>query len=155
KLYLTKETFSFDVGKALDPFLYAIARNLAIAAWRSRKIDSGALLSFDSLEEDLASALRARMEASAPPVPDETMTDLWLCIWSLSETEQTYLLLCGKHGLGELSHNEIGEVLGKRHATEITRISQRALDNLRTCMVSKGYGRNLAPAAKEGTGCSR
>jgi RNA polymerase sigma factor (sigma-70 family) len=157
KLYVTKETFSFNVSQPLAPFLYTIARNEAIKAWRQRKTDPETLCSFDPVEgeEALAAVLRARIEVLPPPVPHETMTDLWLCIWDLSETEQTYLSLCERHGLGDFSHNEIAVVLKKRHPAEITRISHRVREKLRAGMKSRGYGRNLSLPAEEGKECLR
>jgi DNA-directed RNA polymerase specialized sigma24 family protein len=49
-----------------------------------------------------------------------------------------YIFLCGKHGLGDLSHKEIAQVLGK-WPPQLTQISQKARAHLRECMTSKGY----------------
>jgi RNA polymerase sigma factor (sigma-70 family) len=157
KLYLTKETFSFDVSQPLAPFLYTIARNLAIARWRHEKTEPETIVDFNPFEDEdaMAHVHRERMEALPPPVPNEMMTDLSLCILDLSKTERLYLSLCERHGLGDLSHTEIAEVLGKRNLAEITRISQRTREKLRAGMVSRGYGRNLSLSAKEGKECSR
>jgi RNA polymerase sigma factor (sigma-70 family) len=155
RLYLTKESFSFDVSQPLSPFLYTIARNRAIAWWRHEKTIPDTINWFDlsAGEESLSALLRPRV--AAPPVSKQMMTDLWVCIDNLSKKERLYLCLCGKHGLGDLNHNEIAVVLGKKNPAEITRISQRVFQKLRDGMVSLGYGRNLCLPVKEGKECLR
>jgi RNA polymerase sigma factor (sigma-70 family) len=128
KLYLTRERQSFDVMEPLQPFLLAIARNLAIREWRGRKPDRTAVPLLEAVD----------VAGSTDAVPAELGADLFLCIWNLPEQQQHYVLLCGKHGLGELSHNEIATILGKWPA-QLTQISQQARSNLRECLTSKGY----------------
>jgi RNA polymerase sigma-70 factor, ECF subfamily len=128
KLYLTKDTLSFDTGQALKPFLFTIARNTAIQEWRHRKSEPGIVPINDAIETP----------APAGALSPDLVADLLECVGSLPEMEHTYIQLCGKHGLGTLSHNEIAEVLGKWPA-EMTRLSQRARISLRICLKRKGY----------------
>jgi RNA polymerase sigma factor (sigma-70 family) len=127
-LYLTKERMSFDLDQPLEPFVYAAARNRAIKQFREGQQDVTLGPWMDDL--DLAE--------KPPGLHTEARDDLFMCIESLPETERRYLCLCEKHGLGELSHNEIADALGKWPA-QITRISRRALSHLRECMEAKGY----------------
>lgn len=127
KLYATKERQSFDTSQQLAPFLFTIARNLAIAFWR-RQLGPSIVPLNDCVH------LPSQEEK---PDPD-LVSDLLDCVWKLPETELTYVALCGRHGLGELSHGEIAQMLGK-WAPQITLISKRALSTLRHCMTLKGY----------------
>lgn len=128
KLYATKERRSFDTSQPLAPFLFAVAHNLGIAAWR--KIPRG--------------VTRVPWDESLPLVTGEQepdsgwVSDLMTCVSELPEAELTYVLLCGRHGLGELSHNEIAAALGK-WPPQITQLSKRTLRALKECMTEKGY----------------
>lgn len=119
----------FDVRRPLAPFLLTIARNLAIEEIRKGgpgKPDP------EGRESDWPSA-------EAPPAfTDQFLIDLYACIDGLSEAERTYILLCGKHGLGDMSHTEIGNLLGKWPA-QITGLSRRALAQLEAALKEKGY----------------
>jgi RNA polymerase sigma factor (sigma-70 family) len=132
KLYLTKETLSFDLGQPLEPFLYTVARNQARGEWRRRKPETVSLLCIEEIDVKEPSSLPAAM-----------IEDLFACIGNLPETEQTYLFLCQKHGLGELTHGEIAQILGKLPA-QVTRISQRARARLGECLTAKGYASSPA-----------
>jgi RNA polymerase sigma factor (sigma-70 family) len=127
KLYGTKETMSFDPRQPLAPFLMTIARRLAIRDWRRQ----------GSRPPDVS--LRAAEAVAAPdPAADSVHDDLLHCVGQLPELERTYIVLCGKHGLGECSHNEIAELLGKWPA-QVTGISQRARARMRRLMQDRGY----------------
>jgi RNA polymerase sigma-70 factor (ECF subfamily) len=128
KLYVTRETMSFDLSQPLEPFLYTVARNLAIQEWRKRRPKC---VPIDWIEE-----LDLKEDPSA--LSQATLDDLFLCIWNLPEPERFYLLLCEKHGLGDCTHIEIARLLGKSPAL-LTRISQRALTHLREQMMERGY----------------
>lgn len=128
RLYGTKETRSFDARQPLAPFFIRIARNLAVGAWRSGK--AGRTVSLDEAREFCPE--------NDEVLPPDLMVALLGCVSDLSDPEQTYVTLCGKHGLGECSHNEIGEVLGKWPA-QVTAISQKARAQLRTCLEAKGF----------------
>jgi RNA polymerase sigma factor (sigma-70 family) len=127
RLFTTKERQQFDTSQELAPFLFTIARRLAVGAWRKRA--AGRDVPWD---EDLPLVTGAREPES------ELEADLLACVWQLPEAELTYVVLCGKHGLGELSHNEIAEMLDK-WPPQITHLSKRALAALKECMHGKGY----------------
>lgn len=127
QLYVTREGTPIDVDRPLEPFAFAVARNLAIRDWRKRR--ARVITVPLSEAQSLAAAQRSSGALSG---------DLQECLRRLPEAQQTYFLLCGKHGLGELSHNEIAQVLGKWPA-QVTAISQQARDRLRDCMERKGY----------------
>jgi len=127
KLYQTRDTSGFDCGKALRPFLFTVARNQAVQVWRKRASAPPT--------DPLALAESIVIETDEPPA---IVADLFGCIWTLPEIEQSYILLCGKHGLGELSHLEIGDLMGKWPA-QITQVSQRARERLKVCLTAKGY----------------
>jgi RNA polymerase sigma factor (sigma-70 family) len=129
RLYGTKETQSFDVRQPLAPFFIQLARNLAIATWRTSK---GAGM---TVPLEMAAGIAAEDPA---PVPADLLAEMLLCVSQLPEPERTYISLCGKHGLGECSHNDICELLGKWPA-QITAISQRARAQLRTSLEAKGF----------------
>jgi len=130
KLAATKETLDgprFNTSRPVAPFLLTIARNLAIQRWRSREAP------VTNLEECA--------EVAQPPgdsLPEGTLHDLLQCIDALPELERTYVLLCGKHGLGDMSHTEIGQHLD-RWPAQITELSQRTRSRLKGCMAGKGY----------------
>lgn len=126
KLYATKDGKNFDTTQRLEPFFFTVARNLAIATWRKTPA-SGTVVSLDA-DLPLVTA-EANFDLSA---------DLQSCIMQLPEAEQTYVMLCGRHGLGELSHTEIAALMG-RWSPQITKLSQRALRALQRCMEQKGY----------------
>jgi len=128
KLYATKERQAFDPSQPLAPFLFTIARHLSIAAWRKRPPGGPDLPWEESLQ-----LVSGEQESAS-----DLVSDLLNCVWQLPEPELTYVALCGRHGLGELSHGEIARVLGK-WPPQITQISKRALGALKRCMTGKGY----------------
>ena len=123
KLFLTRETLSFDSQQPLGPFLFRTAYHLSIQEWRQKQRRGQSLSWLDGFDD----------RAAPGPLPRSTMEDLSLCIRSLPEPEQTYLLLCRKHGVGELEHQEIAEVL-ERSPARVTQISQSAIRRMRECM---------------------
>jgi DNA-directed RNA polymerase specialized sigma24 family protein len=130
KLAATKERLDsprFNLDRPLAPFLIKIAKNLSIQEWRNQRPPSCHL-------DECAELTDTATEA----VPDPLMADLLLCVETLPEMEQTYILLCGKHGLGDMSHLEIGQLLG-RWPAQVTELSQRTRARLRGYMKEKGY----------------
>lgn len=127
RLFVTKETQSFDLGEPVAPFVQRAARNAAIGAWRRRHRGIETVPLLDELDR-------------AEPDDDRRFCeDVLDCLGSLPEPGCTYIKLCKIHGIGDLSHNEIGEMLGKWPA-QVTRISQKARGELRKCLEGKGYG---------------
>jgi RNA polymerase sigma-70 factor (ECF subfamily) len=129
RLYQTKQKRSYDVRRPFTPFLFTIARNRWVEELRKRA-RSPSELSLDPVHD--------RIQAPECAARDALCDDLLQCIWKLTPSQQTYILLCGKHGLGQLSHLEIAEVLEKWPA-QITKISQCARKHLRECLSAKGY----------------
>lgn len=130
RLFLTKETRSFDVSRPLAPFLFTITRRLVVEVWRKRERESGSLEAMVDVEAEDSNPGAALED-------EELFRDLLDCISRLSEQQRTYLFLCGRHGLGELTHQAIGEVMG-RSSVQMTRISQNARENLRKCLETRG-----------------
>lgn len=118
----------FDPTQPLPPFLFMVARNLARQTLRVKNRGPECI----SLDEDLDVGTDERSAS------DVMLADLYACMWSLPDADREYVALCGKHGLGELSHNDIAALMSKQ-ASQITRISHRALKHLRECMEGKGY----------------
>ncbi|MCC2673042.1 MAG: hypothetical protein K0Q72_5514 [Armatimonadetes bacterium] len=127
RLYVTKEKLAFDLSQPLAPFLFTIARRRAIARWRELKREPPQR----PLEEGLNVAAEAEPRSDLP-------ADLLECLEQLPEPERTYVTLCERHGLGDLSHNDIATVLNKWPA-QVTQISKRARSALRECLTNKGY----------------
>lgn len=128
KLYLTRERRLFDLAAAVRPFVFTMARNLAIEEWRK-------------------STRRCRTELleHLPEVPSAGRSEVSLleealmeCVRKLPENLRTYILLCGKHGLGDLSHNDIAEIL-KKWPAQVTSLSKRAKQQLAACMAGRGF----------------
>jgi RNA polymerase sigma factor (sigma-70 family) len=126
RLFLTKETMSFDVTQPLAPFLFRTAYNLSIQEWRHQQRVGASIAWLDELDD----------RGAQGPLPRSVLEELSLCIQTLPEPEQTYLLLCRKHGVGDLEHQEIAAVLDRSPA-RVTQISQSALCRMRDCMSEK------------------
>ncbi|HTE19082.1 MAG TPA: RNA polymerase sigma factor [Armatimonadota bacterium] len=129
-LYLTRHRATshgrFDLNQPLAPFLLTAARREAISAWRRKPaVTLVPLEAWDAKERP-------------PLVPEALTADLADCMAQLPDNQHLYFRLCARHGLGELSHQEIAEILGKC-PTEVSRLSRRAKDGLRNCMQRKGY----------------
>jgi RNA polymerase sigma factor (sigma-70 family) len=128
RLHLTRETLGFDVRQPLARFLLKVAHNLAIERWRKvRRRPPPLNLDEELVPLDPPAGLSAQM-----------LLDLFHCIERLPDVDQRYILLCGKHGLGDCDHLEIAAVL-ERSAARVTQISQRALGSLKQCMSDHGY----------------
>jgi DNA-directed RNA polymerase specialized sigma24 family protein len=128
RLHLTRENRSFDVTQPLTPYLLTAAKNLAIETWRRREPQRQALPIIEYLD----------LETLHKGPRHELLDDLLLCIWSLPPTLQLYVMMCEKHGLGDLSHNEIAEIMGKWPA-QMTILSHKARAFLLECLTDKGY----------------
>jgi len=129
RLYQTKEKRQYDVQRPFKPFLYAIAQN----RWREEARKRARCPNTVPLEP-----IHELIQAKTNEPSDKLAEDLFTCIRNLPSSQQAYILHCEKHGLGQLSHNEIAELLGK-WPPQITQISQRARDSLRKCLSAKGY----------------
>ena len=103
----------FDPDRPFAPFVLTLARHAAIEKWRERKVETVGPPHPDVCAEE------------AGPLSEQALEDLFVCIEALPEPERAYVRLCGKHGLGESSHQEIAQQLGKWPA-QVTEISQRA-----------------------------
>lgn len=129
-LYLTRQRSDshgrFDLSRPLAPFLFTSARRAAISAWRRRPDAAPVPLEVWDAEE----------RPTLPPLA--LAADLADCLAQLPDDQHLYFRLCARHGLGELSHQEISEVLGKC-PSEVSRLSRRAKEGLRNCMQRKGY----------------
>ena len=128
KLYTTKERRSFDVSRPLSPFLFTIARRVLLGWQRERRRRPPGVPLIEAL--DLTTPAE-----DAHPALSTVVTE---CIQGLPPLEQRYILHCGKHGLGDMSHGEIAEVLEKWPA-QITQISKNARALLARCLRAKGY----------------
>lgn len=128
KLYVTKEERKFDVSQPLAPFLFTVAHRLHLGWLRARERRPHETHLVEAL--DLASGPEDRHPALS--------ADVLHCIEQLPEPEQLYVHLCGRHGLGDLSHNEIAAIMEKWPA-QITHISKRTQTLLRQCLTRKGY----------------
>ena len=129
RLFQTKEKKQYDVQRPFKPFLYAIAQN----RWKEEARKRARRPKMAPLEP-----IHESIPARTNEPPDHLAEDLFTCIWSLPHSQQVYILHCEKHGLGQLSHNEIAELLGK-WPPQITQLSQRAREGLRKCLAAKGY----------------
>lgn len=129
RLFLTRESLSFELDLPLGPFLFRTAYRLAIQEWRQKQRRCEPVGWSGCLDD----------WAATGPLPRATLENLSLCIRSLPEPEQTYLLLCRKHGVGDLEHQEIAAVL-ERSPARVTQISHNALESMRLCMSDKDVG---------------
>ncbi len=128
KLYVTRERRKFDVNLPLAPFLFTVAYRLYQGWLRDQERNPAGVPLVEAL--DLASAPEDRHTGLS--------ADVLHCIERLPEAEQLYVQLCARHGLGDLSHNEIAVVMEKWPA-QITQISKRTQALLRQCLEKKGY----------------
>lgn len=117
-----------DPDRPLAPYVFAMARNQLIAERRR-----GKPAGIDEVDDHSVS-VPAHADLPYPWLAE----DLCQCLQGLRATEREYFLLCAKHGLGQLSHLEIAESLGKWPA-QVTQISQQARKSLKRCLESKGY----------------
>lgn len=129
KLYLMKESRRFDLSRPLAPFLFTAAKRVYIA-WL-RELDR------EPKTEPLFEKLPLAANGGEPH--PELSASLLQCVQALPEPEQLYVMMCGRHGLGDLSHNEIAETLDKWPA-QVTQISKRARALLKRCLETKGFG---------------
>ncbi|MCC2669114.1 MAG: polymerase subunit sigma-24 [Armatimonadetes bacterium] len=129
RIYLTRERKTIDLGQPFGPYVRAVARNLAAREMlRKRRL---APLMCEIRDEEA-------QEAPEPAPPDFALEDIYEAFKLLSDLEQSYLLLCRQHGLGELSHGEIAVALGKS-PQYITLVSKRTIGRLRKQLERKGY----------------
>lgn len=128
RLYFTRDRTNFKLDRPVAPFLWKVARNLA-STHRERAASRPRQLPFEG--EDLGTADTAA-------VSNALQADLLECAKLLPEAQRVYLMLCGHHGLGEASHNEICAMLGK-WPSQVSELSKRTLRNLRSCLQKKGY----------------
>lgn len=138
RLYLTRERRAFTVGQPVRPWVYRVARHLVVEHWRLQGRRPG-LVSLDDVAEP-----------AAPPGEDtgrDVERAVTACVGSLPPDQREYILLCGKHGLGQLSHNEIAEVLDL-WPSQVSIRSRKALQSLRLCAERRLYGKG---AILEGT----
>jgi DNA-directed RNA polymerase specialized sigma24 family protein len=124
QLFLTRERMSFDVERPLGPFLFRAAYHLAIREWRAAA-SRPSLLPLQEIDVPQHSSL-----------PSAMLEELTCCIYALPEPELTYVLLCGRHGIGDLEHQEIAATL-ERSPARVSQISRSALDRLRACLEAK------------------
>jgi RNA polymerase sigma-70 factor (ECF subfamily) len=127
RIYLTKERRAIDVRQPFGPYVRAVARNLAAREMLRKRRQSPP--SWEILEDD-------ELPEQAPP--DYVIDDIYEAFQHLPDLEQSYLLLCRQHGLGEYSHSQIAVILGKS-PPYITLVSKRSIGRLRKQLESKGY----------------
>src|SRR5207245_11136948 len=75
-------------------------------------------------------------DASEVDLPQGLKERLHWAIRSLPEAEQTCILVCGLHGVGELEHNDIARMMG-RAAPRTAALCQRARKLLGEMLESK------------------
>ena len=125
RIYLTKEKRAIDVRQPFGPYIRTVARNLAAR---------------EMLKKRRCSPTWQILEDEAPEVtpPDYVIDDIYEAFEELPDLEQSYLLLCRQHGLGEYSHSQIADILGKS-PQYITLVSKRSIGRLRKQLESRGY----------------
>lgn len=125
RVYVTKETEKgrYRAPRPFKPWLYAVARNVAIDAARRR----------GRRPETVPIA-----EASVPggggldqAAQQELGDVLRRCLTKLSEQERTFIVLWDR-GWGELTQTEIADVL-RVSSARVTAIKKSALSKLRQC----------------------
>lgn len=127
RLYLTRDRARFDPNRRFTPYILTTARNLALDERRHRSRRPSQV------------ALTEELRMGGEPIVNEAfLGELLECVQSLPELQQSYLLLCGRHGLGEFSHQEIAATLRKL-PSQISELSQRTFRSLRQCLEKKGY----------------
>jgi RNA polymerase sigma-70 factor (ECF subfamily) len=127
RLYLTRDKAAFQLDRSIAPYLLRTARNLGRTEIGKRSATPPSI----TLDE-------VAVSDKNQPLTEALLHDLSQCIEALPEMQQLYVLLCHRHGLGDCSHKEIEEALG-RWPSQISELSQRSLTNLRRCLQKKGY----------------
>jgi RNA polymerase sigma-70 factor (ECF subfamily) len=127
RVYATKERGSgrYDPQRPFPPWVYQIARSVAVDAHRcgQRRPQTQP---FTAEEGKAPSAAQIKLEG-----------DIAECLETLDERERVYIILGHLEPTG-MTQAEIAVILGVSNAT-MSKIKQRALQKLRTCMEQKGY----------------
>lgn len=128
RLYLLRDDADFDRQRPLDRYVQRMARNLALNARRNRRETPTA-------DDELLLLLER---------PDDTWDDGELmeairqCLEGLPPDARSVILKCGKHGLGEASHEAIAAA-SQKWPSQVSQRCHRARVLLRGCLARKGY----------------
>jgi RNA polymerase sigma factor (sigma-70 family) len=126
--FLTKEPgrARYRPERPFGPWIYAVARNVSRSGRRSSPWGS------QLLSPEVEDPRKALKKSSAG-----LEADIENCLQTLNEQERCFLTHW-ESGLGELSQNEIAEVL-EVGPSRVTAIKKNALTKLGTCLEQKGY----------------
>ena len=122
KLFSTRRKGTWHPGHLLRPYLFTIAQRVGIEHFRNQRREKALneAMVRDAAKVDLPRGLKERLH--------------W-AIRCLPEPEQTCILVCGKHGVGDLEHNDIARMMG-RSAPRIAELCQRGRSLLREMLES-------------------
>lgn len=128
RIYLSSD--KYDVGRPFEPWVFTIARNVAISAMRQRKHE------MVQGEDELATM---KPNAAAHPsrglVMSEALTALQRCMDGLGERSRTVVALYKCN----FSLADMGRVLN-RPKTTVQSWMDAALEQLQSCMRANGFG---------------
>jgi RNA polymerase sigma factor (sigma-70 family) len=113
-------------GSKVAPFIYRVARNLAIDRLRARERDRRHLAKYGAGRPEAHESPEAALEAA------ERVAAVRRCVAGLPEPERSMIELY-QQGLGDMTLEEVAEVLGVATATA-HRIKERAMQRLRECL---------------------
>lgn len=127
RLFLLRDNTAFDRDRPLDGYVLRTARNLALnARRRDREVTV-------TVEE-----WHAVLQPSVAPEDTELAAELSRCLVELPPELRAVLLECGKHGLGETSHDEIAAAQ-KKWPSQVSTLCRRARILLRGCLSRRGF----------------
>jgi RNA polymerase sigma factor (sigma-70 family) len=139
RVFLTRETLQsrYDKrrGAKFSTWLYCIAHRIFLD-WRRRREREPVLADLPDPDEAAGEKEPGSPDPDIEELPGRLALDR--CIQQLPEQQRSYICLCGEHGLGELSHMEIAEVLGVG-PSRVTAIHKAALAGLRSSLERENW----------------
>jgi len=126
-LLLVRDSGTYEPSHPLKVYMNRVAINQLTEHWRD--------------EARRKRRIRLPVSDRLGEPGDETgvdLEDLLGCIRRLQKNHRDYILSCGRHGLGEMSHAEMAAAIGCSEQA-VSKISRRAREELKRLLEKRGY----------------